>query len=254
MSIDYSSTMSTKKCSTCGTVKSVAKFSKKTRSKDGFNGQCKDCQSAYYRRFYAERREEQCCRVRKYREENPPTQEQLDSRKQKAAEWRRWNIDEISARRRVRYWDEETGIRKRNIERTKEWVKKNIAAVYEQRRLYYRANAESIKARVRKYEKENPEITKALGRVKANRRRARLSASQAHYTRHDISRMYKAQRGKCANCRCSIVDGYYIDHRVPVAKGGDNSPGNIELLCPRCNLAKGAKMPHEFAKENGRLL
>jgi len=246
--------MSTKKCSTCGTVKSVAQFSKKSKNKDGLNSQCKDCQSAYYQRFYAERREEQCSRTKKYREENPLTQEQLDSRKQKASEWRKQNADEISARRKARYWNDETGIRKRNIDRTREWVNKNIASVYEQRRLYYKANTEIIKARVRKYEKENPERTKALARVKTNRRRARLSTSQAHYTRHDIARMYKSQRGKCANCGCSIADAYHIDHRVPVAKGGDNSPGNIELLCPKCNYAKGAKLPHEFAKENGRLL
>jgi 5-methylcytosine-specific restriction endonuclease McrA len=41
---------------------------------------------------------------------------------------------------------------------------------------------------------------------------------------------------------------------MPIIRGGSNDRGNIELLCPKCNQAKAAKLPHEFAQENGRLI
>lgn len=250
----HSISQATKRCSTCKQDKPVDRFSKKKRMKDGLNGQCKDCQSEYYKRFYVERREEQCARAKKYKEKNPPTSEEHEEVKRKSRE--RWvaNREAIAQRRRDRYWDESSGIRQRNIERCSKWVSENISAVYEKMRLYYVQNTDRVKARVRQYKKDNPEKTKLLGRIKANRRRARLSTSGKNYTRRDVERIFKAQRGKCANCGKSLSGGYHIDHRVPVAKGGDNSPENIELLCGPCNLKKGAKLPHEFAQENGRLI
>lgn len=250
----HSNSQKTKVCSTCKEEKPIGRFSKKKRLKDGLNGQCKDCQAAYYKKFYAERREEQLARTKKYREENPPSPEKHEEIKARDREKWRKNREAHSIKRKERYWDESSGIRKRNIERCRAWVSENIDRVYEKMRQYYRTNAESVKERVRQYEKNNPEKTKELSRVKTNRRRARLASSGKQYTRHDIKRLYDLQRGKCANCGCSIKGGYHIDHRVPVAKGGDNSPTNIELLCKQCNLKKAAKLPHEFAQENGRLL
>lgn len=243
-----------KKCSTCGETKTVDKFSKKSRMKDGLNSQCKSCQSDYYKRFYAENREDQIARSRKYKEQNPLSNEKREDTKRKHREWWALNKTDISKRRIDRYWDESSGIRSRNIERCRSWVKENIARVCTQMKKYYKINSEKVKARVRQYENENPEKTKALGRVKANRRRARLLNSANQYKRQDVERIFYLQKGKCANCKCSISKKYHIDHRIPVARGGDNSPGNIELLCPSCNLKKSAKMPHEFAQENGRLI
>jgi 5-methylcytosine-specific restriction endonuclease McrA len=33
----------------------------------------------------------------------------------------------------------------------------------------------------------------------------------------------------------------HIDHIVPLAKGGKNELDNLQLLCGKCNLKKGAK-------------
>jgi hypothetical protein len=41
----------------------------------------------------------------------------------------------------------------------------------------------------------------------------------------------------------------HIDHIVPVARGGDESPDNKMPICPKCNLHKNAKPPIKFIKE-----
>lgn len=41
---------------------------------------------------------------------------------------------------------------------------------------------------------------------------------------------------------------------MPLARGGGNGIGNIQLLCPPCNLRKGSKDPIKWAQKNGRLL
>jgi 5-methylcytosine-specific restriction protein A len=33
----------------------------------------------------------------------------------------------------------------------------------------------------------------------------------------------------------------HIDHIVPLAKGGSSDPSNLQVLCQRCNLEKGAR-------------
>jgi hypothetical protein len=72
------------------------------------------------------------------------------------------------------------------------------------------------------------------------------------YRREDVVRdMYKSQKGKCWWCERDLLGIYHVDHRVPLAKGGPDEPGNLCLACPDCNSKKSDKMPHEF---NGRLL
>lgn len=43
--------------------------------------------------------------------------------------------------------------------------------------------------------------------------------------------------GRCV--RCGAEDDLQFDHVIPVARGGGNAPENIQVLCGRCNRAKG---------------
>lgn len=69
----------------------------------------------------------------------------------------------------------------------------------------------------------------------------------------EIMDMKIKQRQKCAFCFKSIKKKYHIDHIMPVKLGGQNYIWNIQLLCPTCNMRKGAKHPNDWAAENGRL-
>ncbi len=69
-------------------------------------------------------------------------------------------------------------------------------------------------------------------------------------------RLYSEQRGKCGNNHCPYGEVGYdfmeLDHIKPRAKGGEDSPGNIQLLCGPCNRRKGDRNWDEFLKEEAR--
>ena len=52
--------------------------------------------------------------------------------------------------------------------------------------------------------------------------------------------VYERDRGKCRICGSS--DNLHFDHILPFSKGGSSKvASNIQLLCARHNLKKGAK-------------
>jgi len=54
------------------------------------------------------------------------------------------------------------------------------------------------------------------------------------------SEVYQRYGGKCA--QCSAREYLEFDHVIPVALGGANTVGNLQLLCRRCNLAKSDRI------------
>jgi 5-methylcytosine-specific restriction endonuclease McrA len=105
-------------------------------------------------------------------------------------------------------------------------------------------------ARASAWAKANPEARRAS----FYNRLAMKKRVGGKHTAADIKRLFRLQRGKCACCRVSIADGYHVDHIQPLVLGGSNDKANLQLLCPTCNLRKGAKPPERWAAENGRLL
>ena len=87
---------------------------------------------------------------------------------------------------------------------------------------------------------------KQLKRIAVTNRNARKKNAQGKYTITDVRAMYDSQSGKCTNCKCDLLNGYHVDHMVPLSRGGSNWPHNLQLLCPPCNLSKGALTMEEF--------
>lgn len=137
-------------------------------------------------------------------------------------------------------------------------------------RLHYRLNREKRKAETRDWydsnkeraweaiqawRERNPGKARAIQQAASHRRRARKASAGGSHTSADLEKIYKRQRGKCALCKCSFAKvGSELDHIVPLARGGDNSPANLQYLCRPCNRAKHAKDPIQFAQERGLLL
>jgi len=53
--------------------------------------------------------------------------------------------------------------------------------------------------------------------------------------------LFLAAHGRCARCGAALAPGWHADHVQPYARGGVSEPANGRALCPRCNLAKGAR-------------
>jgi 5-methylcytosine-specific restriction endonuclease McrA len=52
--------------------------------------------------------------------------------------------------------------------------------------------------------------------------------------------VWQRDAGKCV--RCGAEDYLEYDHIIPFSKGGANTVNNVQLLCRKCNLAKGGEL------------
>jgi 5-methylcytosine-specific restriction endonuclease McrA len=101
-----------------------------------------------------------------------------------------------------------------------------------------------------KWAKDNPE-KRHNARVK---RRTAKKENGGNISVGLIETMMTGQGGMCVFCKGDLKTlGYHVDHIDPIARGGSNTDDNVQLLCPPCNLAKGAKNPIDYLLERGIL-
>lgn len=190
----------------------------------------------------AELKARKAARQLAYRAENPERvlaieQAYREKNREKAAAWREENRERQRAYFKQRYEELKAAGEAFTPERRAQAAK------------YYAANKDTINAKHSAYKKANP----ALVRSHCHTRRARLIGSGGTLSRDIEAKLLILQKGCCANCRKKLVR-YDLDHIVSLAKGGANTDGNAQLLCPTCNRRKHAKDPIAFAQEEGRLL
>lgn len=159
---------------------------------------------------------------------------------------REWNAKN-SARHTQRAMQWNRANREKSRAFIKRWKKRNKVKQSQYWSSYYLRHGERVRAR------KASERGRMIGRLFAARRRARQIANGGNYAEADIKRQFSAQSGKCYYCHAEFNPVYHIEHVVPLVRGGSNSPENIVLACPKCNRAKGSKLPHEWP-EGGRLL
>ena len=165
---------------------------------------------------------------------------------------------------RLRAYRHQPDVKARRNETTQTWRSANQEAVRVADRAAYKANPDRKRKATVAYRRANPDSVKqALAAwVKANPERraeynrnakARRKMASGSHTNHDIHALHKLQRGCCGVCRIKLTD-FHVDHVTPLSKGGTNDRLNLQLLCPGCNLRKGAKDPIDFMQEKGFLL
>ena len=101
---------------------------------------------------------------------------------------------------------------------------------------------QSINARLSPFRYKERQLRKRARYKKKLRNAGRLSPGI-------VSRLFALQGGKCMYCSADLSRAFHVDHFVPLALGGKNVDDNVQLLCPPCNVRKGAKRPEKFAKE-----
>lgn len=189
----------------------------------------------------------------------------VECRKLYSASYRKSHPDKILAKRTFfneRYYKEN----KQSIaEKGKVYRQGNQEILKKRKRTYYTMNSPAILAKVKsRYQSKRKEIiAQAIAWAKANRdkrksyesnRRACILRAGGRFSAFDIERICKAQRFKCAICRCCIKVKFHIDHIIALANGGSNWPRNLQLLCPSCNMKKHTADPIEYMQSLGYLI
>lgn len=228
-----------KVCSCCKVDKSRSEFFKSSCCKDGLRGECKRCVAEKQKVYNAKNADKIAAKKREtaQSEENKPRiaaqraahyAANSERIKRRVHEYNAKNAEKISARRKGMLW-------KARLTRAA-WVEKNRERKKATARAWYAKNRKKL-----------------LPRLKASRARRRASGS---INRHTVEALIRAQRGRCACCGVRAGNGaeYHLDHITPVSRGGTNARGNLQILCPACNLSKHAKDPIEFMQSRGFLL
>lgn len=229
----------TKRCIVCSEEKPTTDFSKQAARKDGLRRQCKACDAISRADYYQRNAEKRRAAAAEWKKKNP------ELAAQKLREWRKQNPEKIKAARKS--WEEKNPGRVQQL--NKEWHEKNRESALANMAVYRQEHPEYFAKKAKEWRAENQELARTITR----RYKARRKGASGSFTDADIERLKVAQRGKCCYCRKPLLK-YHIDHIVPVSKGGSNDPSNLQLLCPRCNISKGDKMPEVFAQKMGFLI
>lgn len=130
------------------------------------------------------------------------------------------------------------------------WNSRNFERVKEFQAAYHEKNKKKANFASKLWRTLNPEAKLAYDHL----RRAIERNSGGKYTKQDVTRIFSAQKGKCAYCKIRLSSGYHIDHIIPISRGGTNWPKNIQITCSNCNMKKHASDPLDFARKLGNLL
>lgn len=68
-------------------------------------------------------------------------------------------------------------------------------------------------------------------------------------TARDLARLRARQGGRCAACHSPLAGDEHLDHIIPLARGGRHSIGNVQFLCPACNLTKSDRLYADFRRD-----
>lgn len=138
----------------------------------------------------------------------------------------------------------------KNKQKKQRNYQRNRDAKIARHRAWRAANHDAAKASSKAWKQLHP----AEHNVHKRNYRARRRGNGGAHTVDQILDLLEKQRNRCAACRKNIKSSYHADHIVPLARGGSNDIGNIQLLCVACNLSKGHSDPIEWAQKKGRLL
>lgn len=144
-------------------------------------------------------------------------------------------------------------------QRSKRNYEKDPEAAKECRRRYQERNRDHLNQKNREWRQANRESHR---RSKANYRNANRERHRAWSNSYRSKKAGQLGEWKlpevqfinllfetypyCYYCSCSLSEGYHIEHKNPLSRGGLHEPRNIRLSCGSCNVRKGNKTAEEF--------
>ena len=124
------------------------------------------------------------------------------------------------------------------------WRSENHHQMLETMKRYNRNHKEEIATYLHDYAQKNKEKYRLYN---ANRR-ARLLLAEGDISSLDVGSLFEEQQGLCYYCGCSIENGYEVEHKTPLSRGGSNLKANLCLSCEHCNDIKHCKNEEEFVE------
>lgn len=211
-------------CQKCQKEKKISEFVKDKSKKIGYRNICKDCRKIYLDEWNLNNKESRKISVNKY---NKSEKRKLNSKR-----FYEKNKESISIKQKID--------RIKNPEKYYKWYRKYYDLHKEEIYNYIEKNREKYKGFISRWKKS--EKGKISGRLSCARRRARILETQIkQITKEDILMLLIKQDWKCAISGEDLHNGFHIDHKIPLSKGGGHVIENIQLLSPKENLKKGAK-------------
>ncbi|PHE94706.1 hypothetical protein COF76_23130 [Bacillus wiedmannii] len=145
-------------------------------------------------------------------------------------------------------WHEEN--KESRAKKTKRWYEGNKERKAESDRRWYEKNKERRAEQKRKWEKENQEKRYSYG-VKR-----RSLKHNVKFTPSQRTELLNKDNWTCQCCGIKVHDRRtgdwnthdkaHIDHLIPLTKGGDSTPDNLQVLCRTCNIKKHNKTEIEI--------
>lgn len=238
------SPIASKKCSKCGECKPLADYAWNDKTRGTLRPECRLCKRKANAANWAKNK---------------------DALSAKNAIWRAENSESQKAYQSAYFAANKERISKRKSD----WSKANPGVLSIRSADYQRRNPEKVKAASDKWNKENkdknraseakwreanPEKRKLICRQSNQNRRAKKKAGGGRLSAGIVERLKVLQQGKCACCGKPLENNFHLDHIMPLALGGKNEDGNVQLLTSTCNQQKHAKHPVDFMQERGFLL
>ncbi len=118
----------------------------------------------------------------------------------------------------------------------------------------YESKRPEILHRNRVWRESNPEKCKAIrGAYYQSHREQHLAsfakrcARAARVSQNTRSQLYEDSGGVCYLCGSTVSPtGWWVDHIIPVARGGQTVEGNLAVSCQPCNRRKHTKLVEEL--------
>ena len=135
-----------------------------------------------------------------------------DKRRAIVNRWKSKNLDKVRAKSKRWYW--------KHLDIARRLIRESYQKHRTQRLEYSK-----------KYSKSHP------GQNRASAAKRRAQKHGGHSTSNPVQREWRAM---LFGYQCAYCGGKYehIDHLIALARGGDDSPGNLVPACERCNQSK----------------